>query len=106
MSAPILAATLCHMGRRRRRISEIEQTREALSYRGIQRVYGYAREFVGEVVKRGEVPAAPKGRARMILRSDWEAWMRRHALRPREHAEAVADRVLEREERSKRGDAA
>ena len=85
--------------RRRRPISEIEKDRAALSYRGIERVYGYAREFVGEVVDRGEVPAAPKGRARLILRSDWEGWMRRQALGPQTRAEAVADRVLDREAR-------
>lgn len=83
----------------RRSIHEIEQDRDALSLRGIERRYGYAREFVSERVRKREIPAAPRGRALVILRSDFEAWMRQQALRPQARAEAVADRVLEREAR-------
>lgn len=70
-----------------------------MSLRGLSRLYGYDRDFLGALVRDGEVPAVRRGRELRVLRSDFEGWMRRQAIHPREHAEAVADRVLEREAR-------
>lgn len=83
---------------RRRPIAELERDRFALSLRGIERRYGYSREYVGERIRTGEIPATPHGRALLVLVSDFEAWMRMHALRPSSAAAAV-ERRLAREAR-------
>lgn len=83
----------------RRRIHEIEQNRDALSLRGLERRYGFRREFLGQLCRDGKLPAQRRGRALVVLRSDFEAWFRAEAGRTSSNAEAVADRVLEREAR-------
>ena len=84
---------------RRRPITEIEQHRDALSLRGLERRYGFRREFLGELVRDGVLPAQPRGRALVVLRSDFESWFRSAAERTRSHADGVVDRVLDREAR-------
>lgn len=79
---------------RQRRINEIERDREALSLRGINRLYGYSREYLGALIRAGELTATPHGRALKIFRSDFEAWMRSRALRSTSHAEERAARLL------------
>jgi hypothetical protein len=82
---------------RRRPASEIDRQREALSLRGIEREYGYSRTYVAERARAGEIPATPRGRSLLVLRADFEAYMRAHAIRPAERARQVVDRVLARE---------
>ena len=82
---------------RRRHVSDIEGSRLALSLRGIERTYGFSREFVAERVRAGEIPATPRGRALVVLCRDFECWMRANAVRAASHAESVVARVLERE---------
>jgi hypothetical protein len=81
----------------RRRITEIEQHRDALSLRGLERRYGFRREFLGELVRDGKLPFRTRGRSKLVLRADFERWFRAEAERTRTHAEAVVDRVLDRE---------
>lgn len=81
----------------RRHISEIEKNREALSLRGVEREYGFARQFTAKRVRAGDIPATPRGRALVILRADFEKWMRDHAIRPTSHAERRVAELLDRE---------
>ena len=78
-------------------IGERERDREALSLRGVERVYGFSREFVGARIRAGEIAATPHGRALVVLRSDFERWMRAHAVRPTAHAERRVEEILARE---------
>ena len=67
--------------------------------RGASRAYGLARATLTAAIRRGELPAARIGQRRLvILASDVEAFLRRHAIRPTQHSEAVVDAVLAREE--------
>jgi excisionase family DNA binding protein len=80
----------------RRSIVEIDSHREALSLRGIERVYGFAREYVSGLARSGELPAMRHGNALRILRADFEAWMRQRAI---SNAERRVAELLERERR-------
>ena len=52
-----------------------------------------------EAIHQGELPAAQLGpRHIIVLRRDFEDWLRRHAVRPSAHASARVDEVLAREE--------
>ena len=78
--------------------------REAFSMRGAERAYGVSRTRLSEAVRTGELPASQLGARRFtILRSDLEAWFRRYAVPRSPHAEAVVNRVLEREGRAASG---
>ena len=83
----------------RRPITEIEQHRDALSLRGLERRYGFAREFLGELCRDGQLPYRTRGRSKLVLRVDFEQWFRAEAERTRSHADGVVDRVLDREAR-------
>ena len=65
-----------------------ERPREALSCREIERQYGVARAVPAGLARQGVVPALRRGRALLILRSDWESWWRQQS--------AIADSVIER----------
>lgn len=73
--------------------------RHGLTARAIQREYGIRRERIGEAVNAGELPAARLGARRfLILRDDFEAWLRRHAVRPAgDHVERRVAALLDRE---------
>ncbi|MEB2343189.1 MAG: helix-turn-helix domain-containing protein [Deltaproteobacteria bacterium] len=88
------------MPRDTRPIIERDHDRATLSMRGVERVYGLSRAYLGELIRRGEIPGVRRGRAIRVLRVDVEAWWRREAARTTARAEAVAERVLEREARS------
>lgn len=85
--------------RRRNTVTDLEPGRAALSLRGVEREFGLSRPFVAELVRTGELAGIRRGRAIKVLRSDVEAWWRRQAERERSRAQAVVDRVLEREAR-------
>lgn len=82
----------------RRSAAEIEKSRQTLTLRGVEREYGFARSFIGERVRAGEIPCVRRGRALCVLRSDFENWFRSQALRPAQsHAEGHAARLLEKD---------
>lgn len=83
--------------RNRRPTQEIDTGRSALSLRGLERAYGYSRLFTSDLVKTGALPATPRGRAVIVLRRDFEDWMRRNAVRPTAHAERRVAEILERD---------
>ncbi len=85
--------------RSRQPITDLEQTRAALSCRGVEREYGLARSTVADLVRRGEIPGIRRGRSIRVLRTDIEAWWRRTAAQSIADADRVVDRVLEREAR-------
>lgn len=69
-----------------------------LSIRGAARLYGVSHVTVRAAIAANELPAARIGRRRLlILRTDLDAWIRKHQLRPSTDDVAVVDRVLERE---------
>jgi hypothetical protein len=74
------------------------QGRRALSLRALSREYGLSREFLGELVRLGDLPALRRGRALLVLREDFESWWRSRAVRQTSHAEAVVERALARQE--------
>ena len=72
--------------------------RAAFSIRQLAQVYGVGRQTVSAAIRRGDLPAARFGPKRIVvLRSDFETWLRSHAIRPTAHAEDVVERRLERE---------
>jgi hypothetical protein len=78
--------------------------RAALSVRGIEREYGVSRTRVMEAIRAGEVAASRLGSRRYsVLRTDFEAWLRRQAIRPTSHAEQRVAEILAREERKRGG---
>jgi len=85
--------------RHRRPVTDLEPTRAALSMRGVEREYGLSRVYLGELIRRGEIPGIRRGRAIRVLRADVESWWRREAARSTARAESVVERVLEREAR-------
>lgn len=85
--------------RHRRPVTDLEPTRSALSMRGVEREYGISRVYLGELIRRGEIPGIRRGRAIRVLRTDVESWWRREAARSTAQAEAVVDRVIAREAR-------
>lgn len=75
----------------------VRMASEASSVRGIQRRYGVAREIIAREIKAGRLPASRIGERRyLVLHRDFERWLSARAVRPAAHAEAVAQRVLER----------
>ena len=75
--------------------------RAAFSIRQISRVYGVGRRTVSDAIRRGELPAAKLTPKRfVILRRDFEAWLRSHAAFPTDHAIARVEAVLAREEQA------
>jgi len=52
----------------------------ALTCRAIEREYGVGRYVPAGLVRMGVLPALRRGRALLILRSDWESWWRRQAF--------------------------
>lgn len=72
--------------------------RAALSLRGIGLEYGIARGFVSELVRMGKLPAIRRGRALLVLRSDFEKWWREEAASQlgssgNDHLNDVLDRM-------------
>jgi hypothetical protein len=74
--------------------------RDALTLRGLGRAYGLDRHFLGSLVRRGELPALRRGRALLVLVSDFEHWWHSQAVSPDKLAEQVVAARLEREARS------
>jgi len=73
--------------------------RRGYTLRAASRAYGISRWTLAAAIRRGELPAARLGTHRLtILASDIESFLRRHAVRPTSHAEAVVEEVLRREE--------
>ena len=74
--------------------------RAALTLRGVERALGLDRRTISAAIKSGELPATRIGKRNLlILRSDVESWLRRHALCPNAHAEARVEQLLARESR-------
>ena len=75
--------------------------REVLSKRAVRRIYGFDPT---EAIDLGEIPASRVGKRRLsIFRADVEAYIRKHAIRPTDHAEARVNEVLKREARVSAG---
>ncbi|MCP5060269.1 MAG: helix-turn-helix domain-containing protein [bacterium] len=72
--------------------------RAALSLRALAKEYGLSRGFLAELVNLGEIPAIRRGRAILVLRSDFESWWRAKAAQSRNRAENRVDEVLHRGE--------
>lgn len=70
----------------------------ALSCRGIQRQYGIDRRRIASAIASGDLPASRLGvRRLLILRADFEAWLRGHAVhRSVAHSEQRGERVTPR----------
>ena len=76
----------------------IEVERLILSKRGVLRQYGFDPT---KAIASGEIPASRMGkRWYRIFRSDVEAYIRKHAIRPSDFAAARVDEVLAREART------
>lgn len=76
------------------------ETPIAFSVRGLSRRSGISREVFGREIKAGRLRASLISKHRyVVLHSDFEAWLRLHAVRPDDDAAHVA-RLLAREARS------
>jgi excisionase family DNA binding protein len=72
----------------------------AYTLRGVERALGIDRRTVSAAIRAGELPAARLGSRRLlILATDIETWLRRHAIQPTARAELLVERVLAREAR-------
>jgi excisionase family DNA binding protein len=69
----------------------------ALSIREINAEYGVDRAWVSRLIHSGELPAVQRGRRRwLILRRDWEDFLRRKAVRPETDPVRVVEERLAR----------
>jgi len=72
--------------------------REAFSLRALCRAYGIDASVPSRAIRAGELPAARLGKRRfLILRADWEKFVRRKAVQPDSHAACVVEQRLRRE---------
>ncbi|GAF77548.1 unnamed protein product [marine sediment metagenome] len=74
------------------------EEREAFSLRSLARRYHVDRAIISELVRSGQLPAARIGKRRLlVLRRDWEALLRRKAIRPDSNTVRVVEERLKRE---------
>ena len=75
--------------------------RVASSIRGLNQRYGVGRGKITEAIRLGELPATRLGPKRIVvLHSDFEGWLRSHAVRPTDFAAGRVAEVLAREARA------